>query len=399
MFEKNDSKLLTSEIKLINEQLNAVKINPSLKSFIDKNIFFIKNNLTNLVKIKKIGSYAIDNVYNFDEPLVVDLLGLKYVNKEMYKTYLKEVDTKEHFDDCWICELNEEIFLNLKKNYREDNNIIVEWNTKKYFYGTDLRKDFFIHNDSIKINFFKNKKLIFIILIRTALIHSEYPVLLCMKNMYFKSNALEFIKTYKTLNKLTLKKLEILFFYIRLNFRKDYDEQQRLMMKILIMSDLQLQLFKNNYFKKWISTVYYFLFNNDKVVNELFETNKIYYKKNKKISNLYNSFKLNNLTWVFHKTFISTKDFLDKYLYEVEDWIKQKKYKIEPIYFWYDSNPYIQNTSHTSSFTLKKENKLYDNLEIKFYSKEIYPSDKSIGIFLVWLSFYKFEILPIREEG
>ncbi|QGS51834.1 hypothetical protein [Spiroplasma tabanidicola] len=398
MFQKNDSKILTSDVKLINEQLKAVELDKNLKITIDKNIFFIKTFLKKLVDIKKIGSYAIENIYNFDEPPIIDLLALKYVNKEMYNTYFKETETKDHFDDCWVCELNEDILVSLRKKFKIEKNIQIEWNTKKYFYGPDIRKDFFIHNDSIKMDYYEKEKIIFTIMIRTGIIHNEYPVILCMKNMYFKSNAIEYVKTFKTLNKLTIRKLEILFFYIRLNFRNKFDAQQRLMMRILVMSDLQTQLFRNVFFKKWITTVFYFLFTNAKVVDNLFETNKIYYRKHKKFVQLYSSFKLKNLKWVFHNTYLSTKDFLDKYLYEVEDWINDKTYIKKPLHFWYDSNPYIQNSNYSSSFTMKKDKKIYDNLELKFYSKEVYPSDKNIGIFLVWLKFYEFEILPIREE-
>ncbi|QEH61731.1 hypothetical protein SCHIN_v1c05340 [Spiroplasma chinense] len=397
MFQKNDSKLITSDVKLINEQLKTVELDKSFKRFIDRNIFFIKKELKNLAVIKKTGSYAIDCVYNFDKEPKIDLLAIKYVNKGMYSVYEEEIETKDHFTDCWICEINEEIYKKLKSKYEVVEEIKVNWNSKKYKIYPDS-KETVEHRDSIKIDFYKDDKIGFSIVIRTGLTHADYPPILCFKNTYETTNAVEFVKTYWTLNKLTIRKLEILFFYIRLNFRRGFSNEQRLMMKIMVMSDLQYQLTKNNIFQEWLTHSFKYLFPNLKVIDSLFESKNIYYKKQKLFEKLYKSFRLKNLNWVFHNTYLSTKDFLDKYLPLCKEWVAEKKYLNEPMYFWYDTNPYLKNTSGSSNYTMKKQAKKYDDLEMSIHSKNVYPSDNDIGVFLVFLSFYQFKIQNNKEE-
>ncbi|WP_157087563.1 hypothetical protein [Spiroplasma helicoides] len=388
---KNESKVLTSDIQLINEQLKAVELDKNLKNYIKKTIIYLKSLLSDLVDIRKIGSFAINGLYSIEEEPVVDLLALKYINREMYKTYENEIDSKEHFSDCWICEVNEEILIRLRKKYSFDPEIKVEWNTKKYFYDK-FSDDFYLHTDSIKMDFYKNNILGFSIIIRTGLTHNLFPPILCMKNSYHKTNALDYVKTFKTLNNLTVRKLEILFFYIRINFRLKYTKEQRLMMKIMVMSELQEQLTRNKFFQEWATTVFHYLFPNKKIIDELFQSNNLYYKKHKLFAKCYSSLKLKNLHWVFHKTYPKTKDFLDNFLDNCEVWIKEQKHKKDEIVFWYDTNPYIKNSSGDSNFTMKKDKKLFDDLEEKIISKTVYPSDKDIGIFVVFLKYFIFSI-------
>ncbi|AGR41032.1 hypothetical protein [Spiroplasma taiwanense] len=381
--EKNVN-FIIEDVKLINDQLKKVELDYNLKKFIDKNIYFIKKQLSDFLIVKKHGSYAIDSIYNFDKKINVDLLAIKYVSKKMYKIYESEISTKEHFADCWICEINQLIFKKLVKKYEISDNVKVEWKTKKYKLLNN--KELFIFNDSIEISFYKNNLIGFSIIIRTVLLHKDYPLIICSKNKYKRSFSLEFVKTFRILNKLLMKKMQILFYIIKL---KNINKKQRLIFKINIMSDIQYQLLKNEYFRVWLDKSFAFNFSSKKDVDNLLESKLIYYKKNKKISKFYNSFKLVNLIWVFNKTHTDTKKFLDFYL----DFCKKIwSNKPNKIYYWYDTVAYLKNMQGTTNISIKKSSKKYDNLEMEIISRPIYPLNKENGIFLVFLQYYNFEI-------
>ncbi|ARU91930.1 hypothetical protein SCLARK_001405 [Spiroplasma clarkii] len=131
MQKKLDSKLVTGEVQQIKQQLELVQLNPQLKKVIDKNVFLIQSELKDVVTIKKTGSYATNCIYNFDEKIEVDLLALKYVNRQMYAIYNEEIQNKDHFSDCWVCEINELIYQRLVHKTRNNPNVNVEWNTTK----------------------------------------------------------------------------------------------------------------------------------------------------------------------------------------------------------------------------------------------------------------------------
>ncbi len=390
MFEKKQSLSVTTDIKLINKQLKTVSLPNELKRFIDKNIRFIQNELKKYVRIKKHGSYAIKNVFNFDNPFKVDLLAIKYVSKKNYFVYENEIKTKDHFFDCEICKVNEIVLKALRDKYRINDNINVGYFIKKYP-AKYIKNEFIYHTDSVKIDFIKENKIVFSIIIRGALTHNEYPLIICSRNQYSKSFSLNFVKTYKILNKLTLRKLEILFFYIRLNFREKYTAKQRWFIKLKIMEDLQWNLINNNYFKDWLAYAFYQLFPKNKILDELFETKNIYYKKSKPFDKLYSLVKLKNLKWVYNNSYSSTKSFLEKYMKMAETFFEDGNEKND-ILFWYDTTPYLKNTTGNSNITMKKRKKLYDDLEIRIVTKNVYPSDNNIGLFLVFISFYKYDI-------
>ncbi|QHX36584.1 hypothetical protein [Spiroplasma sp. BIUS-1] len=389
--EKNFSKLITADLEQINSQLKGVAINKNLKNFIDKNISFIKRKLKNLVQIKTHGSYATGEVYNFDKVLNIDLLAIKHVNKNMYKTYEDEIETNDHFGDCWICEINEDIFKVLKESYKIDDEIKISWNQKKY--AKPNSEEHVVFNDSLRIDFYKENELGFSIIIRTALQHNEFPPIICNKTMYKRTFSLEYVKKFRTLNKLLVKKLQILFYYIRIKFRNTLNKNERLILKLSVMSDIQYELTKNNFLQQWLDFSFDYNFSNKKVVDNILESKNIYYKRPKKITKLYNSFKLKNLNWVFSKTYPSTKEFLDKYFEYTNNFIENKEEYINGnFYFWYDSVSYLKNTVGSTSISIKKENKKYDNLHIQIHSRTIYPTDKENGLFLIFLQYYTFEV-------
>gem|GEM_PF-6693360 len=55
---------------------------------------------------------------------------------------------------------------------------------------------------------------------------------------------------YKILNKLLLKKLELLFLYIRLKKETLFSKKEYLLMKLYIMGDIQYQLSRNKVLNK-----------------------------------------------------------------------------------------------------------------------------------------------------
>ncbi|AUM62575.1 hypothetical protein [Spiroplasma monobiae] len=389
--EKNFSKLITTDLEQINNQLKGVSINKNMKNFIDKNISFIKRKLKNIVKIKTHGSYATGEFYNFDKVLNVDLLAIKYVNNSMYKTYEDEIETNDHFGDCWICEINEDIFKVLTNSYKVDEEVKVVWNQKKFQLPNS--EETIAFNDSLRIEFYKDGQLGFSIVIRSALQHSEYPPIICNKSIYKRTFTLEYLKKFRTLNKLLVKKLQILFYYIRIKYRNDLSKNERMILKLSIMSDIQYELTKSNFLQQWLDHAFEYHFSNKKVVDNILDSKKIYYKRPKKISKLYNSFKLKNLNWVFNKTYPNTKEFLDKYFDYAENFKQNKEEYINGnFYFWYDSVSYLKNTLSSTSISIKKENKKYDNLDIQMHSRTIYPTDKENGLFLIFLQYFTFEV-------
>lgn len=394
MVKKLDSKKITADIKLINQQLAAVRLKPKLKAIIDQQIFLLQNELKDLVVLKKIGSFASNSIYNFDKSIEVDLLAVKYVNFKMYQTYNEEIQTKEHFTDCWNCELNEIIFKHLTNKFSQSHNIVVDWHETKI----KVKKDsFVIFKYAISIKFYHEGEVVFSFLIRTALTHLRYLPIICDKKRYFTTTALEFISTYKVLNKLLVKKLDILFFYFKYKFKDTNSRKEILMMKIFTLSEVQQDLTKNEFFKKWITKVYEHVFPSQKAFENLFDSKNIYYKKQKPIEKMYRSIKLKNLTWVFNRTYTSTRNFLEKFLSEASQWVKAKNYTTGFVYFWYDSIIYLQNSKGSSSLTKKRPDKKYEDINMSFLTKNIYPSDKNIGVFLVLLTFYKFPINYFRR--
>ncbi|WP_339021596.1 hypothetical protein [Spiroplasma endosymbiont of Atherix ibis] len=372
---ENFSKMITSDLKKINNQIQTYSIDKDFKIFINKNINFIKRKLKNLVQIKTHGSYATGQVYKFEKVLNVDLLAIKYVKNSTYKLYENQIETKTHFKNCWICKTNEDIYKILEDIYKISEDVKISWNEKKNIDSNLI--DPILFKDSLKIEFYKENQLGFSILIRTTIKHSEYPLLICSKKIYKRSFTLEYLKKFRTLNSLLIKKLQILFYKITKKFKKILTKKELLILKLSIISNIQYSLVKNIYLQKWLDLSFYHYFLNEKNVDSAFESKNLYYKRQKKISKFYNSFKLKNLKWVFIKSYSNTKEFLNKYLEYSNNFINNKnEYIKENFYFWYNSIAYLKNTIGSSTISIKKENQKFDNLDIQIYSKTIYPTDK-----------------------
>ncbi|AUB31456.1 hypothetical protein [Spiroplasma floricola] len=389
--KENFSKMITSDLKKINNQIQTNSIDKDLKIFINKNINFIKRKLKDLVQIKTHGSYATGQIYKFEKILNIDLLAVKYVKNSTYNLYENEIETENHIDNCLICKTNEKIYNILVELYNISEDVKIIWNEKKTINSSLTEPTIF--KDSLKIEFYKEEQLGFSILIRTVIKHSEYPLLICSKKMYKRSFTLEYLKKFRTLNNLLIKKLQILFYNISKKFRKTLTKKELLILKLFIMSDIQYSLIKNINLQKWLDFSFNYYFLNKKSVDNILDSKNLYYKRPKKISKFYNSFKLKNLKWVFAKSYSSTKDFLSQYLEYSKNFIANKsEYLKENIYFWYDSIAYLKNTIGSSNISIKKENQKYDNLDIQIYSKTIYPTDKENGLFLIFLQYFNFEV-------
>ncbi|ALD66261.1 hypothetical protein [Spiroplasma cantharicola] len=389
--DKNSSKLVTADVEEINKELKKVYIDNKFKKFIDKNIYYLKNNLKDIIQIKTHGSYATGELYNFDKQLNIDLLAIKYVNRNMYKIYEQEIETREHFDDCWICELNKEIFNRVSTFYKVANDIKVSWVEKKY--RSNYPKKIITFADSIKITFYKEGSAGFSIIIRTAIKHNDFLPVICNKTMYNRTFTLDYVKTFRTLNKLLVKKLQILFYYVRIKFRNLLTRQERLFLKIAIMSEIQYDLTKSNHLQRWLDYAFDYNFSSKKEVDNVLESKYIFYKRTKKIAKFYNSFKLKNLNWVFNKTYPTIKVFLDKYFEYISNFLENKdKNMTGNFFFWYDSVAYLKNTMGSTTISIKKESQKYDNLELQIHSRTIYPTNKENGLFLIFLQYFTFEI-------
>ncbi|WP_339034809.1 hypothetical protein [Spiroplasma endosymbiont of Cantharis rufa] len=389
--DKISSKLVTADIEQINRQLKKIYIDNELKKFIDKNIYYLKRKLKDIVQLKTHGSFATGELYDFDKELNIDLLAIKYVNRNMYKMYEKEIETREHFDDCWVCEINKEIFKLVTNFYKVANDIKVSWIEKKY--RCNNPKKIVTFADSIKITFYKEGKIGFSIIIRTALRHNNFLPIICNKTMYNRSFTLEYVKSFRTLNKLLVKKLQILFYYVRIKFRNLLTKQERLFLKISIMSEIQYDLTKNIYLQRWLDFAFDYNFSSKKEVDNVLESKYIFYKRSKKIAKIYNSFKLKNLSWVFHMTYPNLQGFLEKYFEYINKFLQNKERNISGnFFFWYDSVSYLKNTKGSTTISIKKESHKYDNLDLQIHSRTIYPTNKENGLFLIFLQYFTFEI-------
>ncbi|AKX33997.1 hypothetical protein SLITO_v1c03430 [Spiroplasma litorale] len=389
--EQNNN--MIKEMSIINEQLDKVKLDTELVNFIKKNMFLIKNKLKGFLDIKTHGSYSINNFYNFDDSITIDLLAIKYVSKKTYNKYQREFVTNDHFVSCIICSLNNQLMKKLSTLYLKDKMTKVSWKEKNYKLPTS--SEIIKFTDSILVNFQEIKDKVLKFNIRTVIKFKEYPVIICSKTMYKRSFTLEFAKMYKTLNKLTLKKVQLLFFYIRVKFRNKLNKKRQLILKLEVLQDIQLQLSKNKYFQLWLDKTFDNVFKSKKEVENLLESRQIYYKKFKKTNKLYNLIKLKNLKWVFIKSYNSVKKFLDFYLGFCKDYSENlPDIESENLYFWYDSVAYLKNEFDTSNFTVKKDNKKYDEIEdFKIITKTVYPFDKNNGLFLVFLKYFNFEVI------
>ncbi|ASP28103.1 hypothetical protein SCORR_v1c03290 [Spiroplasma corruscae] len=384
--------LLINDLSIINEQLDKVKLGKDINNIIKKNIYLIRNKLKGSLDIKTHGSYSINNVYNFDDYISVDLIAIKHVSKKIYMKYQKEFDTNDHFVSCIICNSNLILFKKIINIYLKDKDVKVKWKEKNYSLPTSNEIITFKDSLIIHINY-ENQKEIRINL-RTSIKHADYPLIICNKTMYRRTFTLEYTKIYKTLNKLTLKKLQLLYFYIRVKYKNKISKKRELTLKLEILQDLQLQLLKNKYFQIWLDTTFEKVFKSPKEVELLLESKLIYYKKYRKIDKLYRLIKLKNLKWVYLCSYKSIKRFLDFYLDFCDGYINniEENYSNE-IMFYYDSVAYLKNKLDTNNFSVKKNNKLYDEIDIKIITKTIYPYDKNNGLFLVFLKFFKFEII------
>ncbi|WP_339029357.1 hypothetical protein [Spiroplasma endosymbiont of Cantharis nigra] len=389
--DKISSKLVTADIEQINRQLKKIYIDNKFKKFIDKNIYYLKRKLKDIVQLKTHGSFATGELYDFDKELNIDLLAIKYVNRSMYKMYEKEIETREHFDDCWVCEINKEIFELVTDFYKVANDIKVSWIEKKY--RCNNPKKIVTFADAIKIAFYKEGKIGFSIIIRTSLRHNNFLPIICNKTMYNRSFTLEYVKSFRTLNKLLVKKLQILFYYVRIKFRSSLTKQERLFLKISIMSEIQYDLTKNIYLQRWLDFAFDYNFSSKKEVDNVLESKYIFYKRSKKIAKIYNSFKLKSLSWVFHMTYPSLQGFLEKYFEYINKFLQNKERNISGnFFFWYDSVTYLKNTKGSTTISIKKESQKYDNLDLQIHSRTIYPTNKENGLFLIFLQYFTFEI-------
>ncbi|AKU79581.1 hypothetical protein [Spiroplasma turonicum] len=390
MIKNEESLHIIKNISLINEQLDKVKLDDETTQFIKKHFYLIKNNLKGFLDVKKHGSYSINDIYSFEKNLSIDLIAINYVSKKTYNKYQNEFKTNDHFASCKICNTNKILFDKLTTIYYKESNFKVYWKEKKY--TLPASKEIIYFYDSIIIKTYFNNKTI-TINIRSSIKHNDWPIIICGKTMYRRSFTLEYTKIYRILNNLTMKKLQLLFFYIKVKFNKE-NKKKLLTLKLEILQDLQLQLIKNKYFKIWINESFDKVFKSEKEVELLLQNKQIYYKKYKQTERLYNLLKLKNLNWVYINSYQSIKRFLDFYMEFCTDYLKELyKNKNNTIFFWYDSIAYIKNKLDTNNFSIKKEKKMYDEINLKVMTKTVYPFDKNNGSFLVFLKFYNFEII------
>lgn len=390
MFVKNKKEKIMKDIGVINKYINENKIDNKILLKINKYFFDFNNLLKEYAPLKKIGSFAINNIYKFDKKIKVDILAQKFVSNKMYNIYNNEIKTKDHFDDCWMCEINQLIFEKLIENYKKTSEISIFKHQEiiRFLDGEETYENYV----SIIADIDEQYKIEFCI--RTGLITNDLPVIICNDKKYLKSFCLDYIKTFKSLDSILNKKLSLLFLYIQKKFLNILNRKLILLIKHKIMSEILLDLSKSEDYQVWATYCFNTVINNSKVLDEIFQSKNLYYKANAKFDRLHQCFLLKKLRWFMNKRYSNTKKFIDEYLtisQKLSDEVLKGDHSNITIWFLYETNIFLTNSTDTSNFVTKKKVKYINDKTIQFVVKNVYPSDKDIGNFVLFLNYYRID--------
>ncbi|WP_338971257.1 hypothetical protein [Spiroplasma endosymbiont of Panorpa germanica] len=208
--------------------------------------------------------------------------------------------------------------------------------------------------------------------------------------------SIHFRKEYKIMNKLLLNKLDYLI--ISLISNEDFKIKQANIpiLKLAIISDLQIQLNKNEFMREWVSLVFKKFLRNEVYVDSLFKTQDFYFKSSKIFYQIFNSFKLRRLNYVFNMTYPSVGDFLENYTQFAKKFIEKYNKKdfndSDSLYLLYEFNPYLTSKGLNKNVLIRNWQRLNEESNLKLLKKYIYPDNKEIGTFVLFSIFYKVEI-------
>ncbi|WP_338969338.1 hypothetical protein [Spiroplasma endosymbiont of Labia minor] len=389
-FEKLNRDDVRKDYKLIKTRLNEISISKHVIEKINIEINNIKLILKNIVTIKIHGSFATIGLYKIDSDPKIDLLGIVHLKQSMFDVYENEIDSYEHFDDCFICDYNKIVYEKLFEMYKNNDEIEVEWQNQTI--SGNLFQDNIIISVKIDGKIYK-------IIYRSCLSSKKIYKLICVRNVYRRSFTLEYVRNYKILDKLLLKKLSFLFYEIYLIAKNNgYNKMKLLYMKLAILSKLQWFIQQNNiYMRTWTSSLFKMFFTKNEVVESLFTTNDFYNKNAKLITKIYRNVKFKKFNWVYHGMFPDLKNFVIEFTKYAEEHSSLRNVGVEnnerSIYFIYDINAYIINQSKSKNILVHNWEKKIEDSGLKVTKKYIYPDNTDIGTFMLFAIYYHMELI------
>src|SRR5699024_3467410 len=101
--KKQIGKIVTKDIATINGELKKNAFSDNIENRINKFLYGLRSYLNDDYIVKKISSYAIEGIFSFEGTPTVDLLVIKYLNRDFYKRYDDEINTENHYLDCLCC--------------------------------------------------------------------------------------------------------------------------------------------------------------------------------------------------------------------------------------------------------------------------------------------------------
>jgi hypothetical protein len=395
--KKTIGKIVTKDITMINNELIKNSIPEKLKTRITKFIYGIRSFLGHDYIIKKIGSYAMEGIFNFEKEVVVDLLAIKYMNRDFYRRYDEEIDNDNHLLDCLCCLHREIIFKKLNYLFETKEHIDVVYKRKTYQLDKDRK---LVYTDSILIRVADNDGTeLFSINMRVGLCSKELPIIICDEKIYKRSYALQVVSAFRVLDNLLNKKLKYLFFLLKKNHYNAWSKKDLMFAKMKIISNIQNQIAYDESTAMWLSKVYKTTLSNKLILNKILKNKNLHYQRYRYFENIHKMVLLKDMKWVFNNSFQDLDKFIQQYL-EFADANHNLKAEAEDtgrLFFYYDSNIYIDSDSH-ASYTVKKANRLFDYIGIKKISKSVYPSDKAIENIVLFLWYFALDIYFVEDK-
>ncbi|AXK51260.1 hypothetical protein [Spiroplasma alleghenense] len=381
MKERN-YKDITGDYEIINKYILSYKIPREFQLNIKRNFDLIGQMISKSGKLKLITDLSSEFILESTEELNLKAVALKYINFSNFQNYEKLIglsNDKESKTDK-LSEFQIEIIKKLKLELinkpfeiklpnRENNELVISWEIA----GRKI---------NLKILFCLDSKQIYQIVNRNKKYELNFD--------------LHLSKEYRTLNQLLFKKLDFLFLSLLLDknmklSRKDIDN-----LKKVIISDIQVELNKNEYMRKWVSLVFKKFLKNEVYVDDLFKTQDFYFKSSKIFTKIYNSFKLKKLNYVFSMTYPNLDEFISKYTEFAKSFLAKynsREYEdLDQIYHLYEFNPYLTSKGLNKNVLIRNWERLNEESNLRLMKKYIYPDNKEIGTFVLFSIFYKLDL-------
>jgi hypothetical protein len=395
--KKPIGKIVTNDIAFINSEVAKNSFDDKLMKRIEKFVYGIRSFLGHEYTIKKIGSYAMEGVYTFDNIPTIDLLAVKYLNRDFYKRYDDELGGDNHFLDCLCCHHKKIIMQKLEELFSTKDHIDVVY--KKKVYVIDNHRTL-TYTDSVLVKISNDQgQELFSVSIRVGLCSKELPVIICDEKVYRRSYAIQAVDAYRSLNNLLNKKLKYLFLKMKLHYKNHWSAKDLMFAKLKIMAQLEGQLAYSEKTGEWLAKVYKVTLNNTPILKKILKNKKLHYTKHKFFERVHKMLSLREMKWIFNQTYQNLDEFLETYLTFAKEnhSLETETNESGFLYFYYDNNVFIDGYGQ-ASYTIKKNNRLFDYLGIKKITKSVYPSEKEIEGIVLFLQYFAMDLYFVNNK-